>query len=283
MELLQLTYFCDAAQSEKFSATARKFMVPTSNISQSVKRLEKELSVELFEHYANRVRLSDAGRRFYEKASAALALLEEAKGDVRREGECISGEIRMLVLCNRRFVTETIEAFNRVYPKVSFLLRHAPTEGDEYDIVISDRCPSDCESYGVLAEEEILLSLPKTHALAKRERLTPRDLEKERFISMPRGRSLYRMTEKICADGGFVPNVTIETDDPHYVRKYVELGLGVAFVPAFSWKGLFSPQITLKSVGSYSRKTYVCLLRRKKPKPATEALVDCLLHRSKEE
>ena len=48
MELLQLKYFCDAAQSENFSKTAKKFGVPTSNISQSVKRLEKELSTPLF-------------------------------------------------------------------------------------------------------------------------------------------------------------------------------------------------------------------------------------------
>ena len=47
MELLQHKYFCDAAETEKFSRTAEKFLVPISNISQSVKRLEKELeSVE---------------------------------------------------------------------------------------------------------------------------------------------------------------------------------------------------------------------------------------------
>ena len=48
MELLQLTYFCDAARSENFSQTARKFFVPPSNISQSIGRLEKELGCALF-------------------------------------------------------------------------------------------------------------------------------------------------------------------------------------------------------------------------------------------
>ena len=43
MELLQLTYFCDAAETENFSRTAQRFTVPPSNISQSIKRLETEL------------------------------------------------------------------------------------------------------------------------------------------------------------------------------------------------------------------------------------------------
>ena len=54
MELLQLRYFCDAAQTQNFSKTAKKYLVPTSNISQSIKRLEKELGCELFEHRGNK-------------------------------------------------------------------------------------------------------------------------------------------------------------------------------------------------------------------------------------
>jgi chromosome segregation protein len=43
MEILQLKYFCDAVQTQNFSKTAKKFLVPPSNISQTIKRLEKEL------------------------------------------------------------------------------------------------------------------------------------------------------------------------------------------------------------------------------------------------
>jgi len=52
MELLQLTYFCDAAVTQNFSKTAQKYNVPPSNISQSIKRLERELSAPLFDRRA---------------------------------------------------------------------------------------------------------------------------------------------------------------------------------------------------------------------------------------
>ena len=43
MELLQLRYFFESAKTENFSKTAQKFQVPTTSVSASVKRLEKEM------------------------------------------------------------------------------------------------------------------------------------------------------------------------------------------------------------------------------------------------
>ena len=79
MEILQLKYFCDAAQTENFSVTAAKHHVPTSCVSQSVRRLEKELGCELFFRSANRISLNENGKRFYGGVQRALNALEEAK------------------------------------------------------------------------------------------------------------------------------------------------------------------------------------------------------------
>ncbi len=276
MELLQLTYFCDAAKSEKFSATARKFMVPTSNISQSVKRLERELGVELFEHRANRVRLLDAGRCFYEKASAALLLLEEAKSKARGLEHEPRGEIKLLVSCNRRLVTSAIEAFKTDFPQVNFVLRHDREPEFEPDIVVTDQCPKGYGEVALLAEEEILLAMPKDHILAQKPSLTVKELQNERFISMPNGRSLYLLTEEICRAEGFSPNISIQTDDPHYVRKYVALGLGIAFVPAFSWEGLYPDHVILRRVGEKRRKTYICLPKSRSASRAVSEFLNYL-------
>ena len=75
MELLQLAYFCDAAITQNFSKTAEKYSVPTSNISQSIRRLEKELSVTLFDRTANRVSLNKEGLLFYENYSCPSMLI----------------------------------------------------------------------------------------------------------------------------------------------------------------------------------------------------------------
>ena len=79
MELLQLTYFCDAAITQNFSKTAEKYNVPPSNISQSIKRLEKELSVSLFDRCANRVALNAQGQAFFETEALLVRGLSAAE------------------------------------------------------------------------------------------------------------------------------------------------------------------------------------------------------------
>ena len=114
MELLQLTYFCDAAQSENFSKTAKKFCVPPSAISQSVHRLENELGTALFYRDVNRIRLNPDGRMFYEEIKAALSLIDRAKGRLAEGRMGISGEIEMFIGANRRSVILAIESFRSV-------------------------------------------------------------------------------------------------------------------------------------------------------------------------
>ncbi len=270
MELLQLKYFCDAARTENYSKTAKKFLVPTSNISQSVKRLEQELGTELFEHRSNKIILLDEGRRFYEKANTALLLLEEAKNEVSNSEKEISGEIKILILCNRSLLTKAIENFKEAYPEINFILKHDKDTSDEFDIMISDKSYGTFIEYGLLADEEILLAMNKTHPLAKKPSLSFEDFKNERFISMPKSASLYSITYDIFKSFGAEPNITIETDDPSFVRKYIELGLGISFIPSYSWHGLLSDNVILRNVGSYRRKTYIYLPRSRKIRKAVK-------------
>ena len=276
MELLQLKYFCDAAKTQNFSKTAKTFLVPTSNISQSIKRLEKELGTELFEHDANRITLAKPGIIFYEKARAALELLDEAKNEVSPENLLDICEIKILIFCNRRLVTKAIEDFKKTHPQISFVLRHELEADMDFDILVSDTCPYSYSQRIPLVNEDILIAMSKDNPLSSKGELSVRDLANERFICMPRGRSLYDLTNSICNGAGFSPNITIQTDDPYYVRKYVELGLGIAFVPSCSWEGLFSENVVLKSVGNYPRTTYVYLPTKRGTRGAVSDFLDLL-------
>ena len=51
MEFLQLRYFYESAKNKSFAVTAKNHMVPTSSVSASVKRLEKEFGTNLFDLY----------------------------------------------------------------------------------------------------------------------------------------------------------------------------------------------------------------------------------------
>ena len=117
MDLLQLRYFCDAAESQNLSKTARKFFVPTSNISQTIKRLEKELGKELFEHKKNKIVLNEDGKRFYNNCSKAILMIDGAKEEIIDSKKEVSGNISLLLLGNKNIATRALKKFVEDYQK----------------------------------------------------------------------------------------------------------------------------------------------------------------------
>ena len=136
MELLQLKYFCDSAQNENFSKTAKKYNVPASNISQSIKRLEKELGTPLFTRTANRISLNEQGKQFFTEIQKALSIIKNAKSKICKTD---SATMKIGVFANRRVVMKTVEKFQKLYPDINIIISHEwePKETD-FDLIISD-------------------------------------------------------------------------------------------------------------------------------------------------
>jgi len=276
MELLQLKYFCDCAQTEKFSQTAKKFLVPVSNISQSVKRLEKELGVELFVHLGNRVTLNNNGKKFYEYVSEALNLLESGKASVSDSEENFSGDIRLVCVTNYKMVSMAIEAFLVKHPNVNFIIYHKQEENMKFDILISDTPPSEHSQKMLLIDEEMLIAINKNHPLVNKPDLSVSDLENERFITLSTSGSIKNITVSTCNEAGFMPNITIQTYSTEYIRRYVKMGLGISFVPA-SWGKKYSDIIAFKKVGNLRRKTYAFLPKENYTKRAVKLFLEILI------
>ena len=257
MELLQLKYFCDAAISENFSLTAKKFDVPPSNISQSIKRLEKELGISLFSRHANKIFLNETGKEFFKKISSALAILSDAVMEASDDAN--SGKINICINSNRRVVIEAIEKYRRIYPAVEIITSHlADPTFDDFDIIIdsNEDVFFDCEKR-LMISEKIMIAVSKSSKYAKVSKIDISELSEEVFVTMKEKTSMYNLTNSICADFGFKPRIAVQSDDPFYVRKCIEAGLGISFVPSFSWKGQFSDNVVLKEINGYTRSTYI--------------------------
>ena len=250
MELLQLKYFCDAAQTQNFSKTANKFLVPPSNISQSIKRLETELKTTLFDRHSNRIILNEAGQKFYKNAKAALELLDEAKNDLTDTQK--TQTIKINININRRVVMEAVEEFRKLYPQVYFITVHnADLSSDEFDIIVTDKELTLPYLKTKASEEKFLLAFNKNcFQLNDKAKLDFKDLP---FITMGTGNSSHESTLNICNSLGFSPHIVLQSEDPFYIRKCIALGLGISIVPEFSWQGQFSENIAFKNIGNYKR------------------------------
>ena len=256
MELLQLRKFCHAAHSGSFVRTAEHFCVPASDISQTVRRLEEELGVQLFDRRPNAVTLNSRGAAFAKQVQQSLLLLDGAVTSVTDDGE--RGEIHLCVNCNRRIVMAAVEQFHRRWPNVRLRTRTlCDPEEESFDLIISAEEAGMEKYHGqkLLSEQlAIAVSVAGPYAGWGGDL---RQLATTPFITLGEGSSMYRLTHQLCCEAGFTPQIAIQSDDPYYVRKCVELGLGVALVPLFSWQGQFGVEVELHPLPGRQRDTWV--------------------------
>lgn len=160
---------------------------------------------------------------------------------------------------------------------VSFVLDHNATETDltQFDIIVAEESEKyNTYSKKLLVTERILACASSKNALTRRK-ISMSDLKSERFISMLSGSALENATISACKAAGFMPNISIHCDDPYYLREFIKMDFGIAFVPEFSWQGQFDNKIRFLEVSDLNivRKTFVYYNRDKTMSKAARAFL----------
>jgi DNA-binding transcriptional LysR family regulator len=95
MDLNRAAVFVRVVDEGGFSAAARALRLPKSSVSRSVALLEQELGARLLQRSTRKVRLTEAGGTFYERASRGLAGVEEAAAAVADLQGSLRGPMRI--------------------------------------------------------------------------------------------------------------------------------------------------------------------------------------------
>jgi len=86
MDLRQLRYFVAVAQERNFTRAAQVLNIAQPPLSRQIQLIEEELGVTLILRKSRPVRLTDAGRLFYEQALQVLGRVDQMKAATRRVG-----------------------------------------------------------------------------------------------------------------------------------------------------------------------------------------------------
>ena len=255
MEFLQLKYFSHAAKTENFSHTAQNFMVPASCISASIKKLETEIGVKLFDRTANKIKLNEYGKILLTAVNQTEELFKKAKADIFDLSQTPAGELKLLVLANRQKVTDVISDFKIKYPYVSFSIKHQWQNKQQnikgYDIIVTDEnILSDFFDRKFWLCEEIFLAVHKGNPLSKKTNISTNEIKNEKLICLPKGNSLRDCVDMFFEKKELIPNITIECDDIQYIWNYLKMGLGVTFFPSISWKEQIVDDVALLHIDS---------------------------------
>jgi DNA-binding transcriptional LysR family regulator len=93
VELRQLSYFTAVADELSFARAAERLHIVQPAVSQQIRRLERDLGVQLFDRTSRRVRLTAAGERLLAEARSVLAASDRMR---QQAAELASGGLLRL-------------------------------------------------------------------------------------------------------------------------------------------------------------------------------------------
>jgi len=128
MELQQLKYFLVLAGIENVTKAAESLNIAQPALSQSIKRLEKELGVPLFERTGRRLHLNEAGKFFEEKVKPLMQTLDALPRQVQDISGMVKRTVRVSALSASQLSTEIIIAYRELHPEVNFIAAQVLTD-----------------------------------------------------------------------------------------------------------------------------------------------------------
>lgn len=272
MELLQLRYFLEVAESEHVTHSAQKLRVSQPSLTQAISRLERELGVQLFEPEGRGIRLTEAGRFYSKRIAKAVGEIDSATSELARFDEERSSIVRINVVSASNIVVDAVAEWRTQHPAAKFQIVSSETASkiEPCDIEVRMQTGKTPEAKGArLFKERIMLAVPTTNgdetgesdagfrdnpgkgerpggeerdiaasdALANGlgEAISLAQMQNSGFIMLAGSPNISNLCLSQCAKLGFRPTITFESDNPSVVRKMIGLGLGVGFWPEHSW------------------------------------------------
>lgn len=263
MELLQLRYFLESARNENFSRTAKKYNVPTTSVSASIRRLEDELGTKLFERSANRIRLSSAGDRLYAALSPALSKLDDTVSKLSNEGQD-TREIRFLIRGVRRYMTESLIEFTKQYPNVPYECSFDAFNENlpDFDVIIDSALRSYPGYESIpLFKIRMCIKASEDDPMVRRK-LTFSDLSEKSFVLTKKGGFSHKLLIDYAQRNGFTPKVVAACSDIECFEKLIGSGIGVGL--CLEYEKEHSARITPLNVTDFKEYYTVCAFYRKK-------------------
>lgn len=245
MELRQISYVLAVADELHFSRAADRLHVAQPSLSRSVRALEREIGVDLFDRTSRRVALTAAGAAFVEAArhvDAAAADLPRVAVDAAA-GK--TGRVRLGFVASgaESVLPRLASAHRRRRPGVDLVLMEMTTDEQVAALLSGAIDLGLCRDLGdespdlgrtPLFREPLVAVVPAEHRLSRRRLVSMADLVTDDFVTLPR-RGVPRSWQRLVAMAQEVgASVRVQQEATQFLTllALVAAGVGVAVVPA---------------------------------------------------
>lgn len=249
MNLNQLEYFVNAAETLNFTSTAKKFYISQTAITQQIKALEEHLGEELFYRKNKKLSLTPVGKVFYQECKAILIRTSDALEKVHLAANGIIGDLRIGVIdgYEKTNISDSIRNFHNEYPNVSlkFVIKSykelwSMLENNDLDIIFNTIFEDfNEERYNMIKIEDypVMTVLHPTHPLSGRNIINIKDFYNENFIALSfddKDMKYENSILKYMNISDIKPNIIQYSNDIETILLMVSSGLGIALIPQFA-------------------------------------------------
>jgi DNA-binding transcriptional LysR family regulator len=243
MELRHLRYFVAVAEQLHFRHAAELMHVAQPALSQQIRQLEEEIGVSLFERSRHKVRLTPAGRAFYQKALSILKDSDEAVVEARKAERGDAGIIRIGFVSTAAITVlpDAIRKLQAEVPRAEIVLREL-SAGEQIDGLYSEqldvgflhaKLTEHVLGTMIVARDRLVLAVPASSELAGKRRVDLRKTGSWTAIMPARHTSsgFYEHVQMAYRMAGIVPQRVHLTRLLQTGLLLVGMGVGASIVP----------------------------------------------------
>jgi LysR family hydrogen peroxide-inducible transcriptional activator len=242
MTLTELKYVVAVAETRHFGHAAERCFVSQPSLSASVKNLEEELGVTLFERGKRGVFLTECGEQIVAQARRALEEADRVRTVARQGRDPLKGVLRLGIIHTIApyLLPDLVAALRRAAPEMPLDVEENTTatldrmlKAGELDAVVL-ALPYDGPGIETVAlyEEAFRVVAPAKHALARRKSVAVEELDAGELLLLPVGHCFRDQVLDACLEFSRPPEAGRQGNSLETLRSMVASGLGVTVLPA---------------------------------------------------
>lgn len=250
MTLTELRYIIAVARERHFGRAAEACFVSQPTLSVSIKKLESELGVIIFERGGSEITLTPIGENIVQQAQRVLDAANQIKEIADQGRDPLRGALRLGVIytIGPYLLPRIIKSMIERYPDMPLILQENFTvrlvemmrTGDIDVAILAD--PFDTTGLDTLPlyDEDFVVAVPKKHHWTKKQQIASVDLKQETMLLLGVGHCFRDQVLEVCPEAArFAANSagiqkTFEGSSLETIRHMVAEGLGITVLPRMS-------------------------------------------------
>jgi LysR family nitrogen assimilation transcriptional regulator len=244
MDLRQLKYFVQIAETGNFSRAAEVLRIAQPSLSQQIKSLEGELGVQLFVRHARGVTATEQGQQLYDHARRILQEIDDAKGILRSQTSDPTGRVSVGLPTSacRGLSLPLFRVMAERLPNITLHLVEAMTgyldeliQAGRLDVaLLYDHKAFEHVAWTEMITEDLMLFVSAKSPMAKRRSISFRKVFDFPVVLPGRPNVLRIVIEQLAARHDIVPNVK-DCDSLPAIAKLVCDAQFMAVMPHFAF------------------------------------------------